>query len=91
MLLSRIGALIRDRGVRAFSLHGPRSRAGASWLPEQYGQWRGGDMLRHLQPSIGDADVYLCGPAKWMEAIRADLDELGVARNRIHAEAFGLD
>ncbi len=35
-----------------------------------------------------DADVYLCGPARFMSDMRAALAGLGVARNRIHSELF---
>jgi ferredoxin-NADP reductase/MOSC domain-containing protein YiiM/ferredoxin len=36
-----------------------------------------------------DADFYLCGPASFMQALRADLAAWGVARGRIHTETFG--
>lgn len=36
-----------------------------------------------------DADYYLCGPAGFMRAQRQALASLGVAADRIHAEAFG--
>ncbi|MGE6917766.1 NO-inducible flavohemoprotein [Achromobacter kerstersii] len=38
---------------------------------------------------VPGADYYLCGPAPFMQAQRAALLELGVAADRIHAEAFG--
>ncbi|MFC3690845.1 pyridoxamine 5'-phosphate oxidase family protein [Chenggangzhangella methanolivorans] len=38
---------------------------------------------------LADADVYLCGPAGFMQEIRAGLEKLGVAQDRVHAEAFG--
>jgi ferredoxin-NADP reductase/MOSC domain-containing protein YiiM len=36
-----------------------------------------------------DADVYICGPARFMAEMREALAAFGVARERIHAELFG--
>ncbi len=41
------------------------------------------------QAIVADADYYLCGPAGFMRAQRETLLALGVAADRIHAEAFG--
>ncbi|MBB1626981.1 NO-inducible flavohemoprotein [Achromobacter sp. UMC71] len=41
------------------------------------------------QAIVPGADYYLCGPAGFMRAQREALLELGVAADRIHAEAFG--
>ena len=38
---------------------------------------------------VPGADYYLCGPAGFMRAQRQALTSLGVAEDRIHAEAFG--
>ena len=38
---------------------------------------------------VPDADYYLCGPSGFMRAQRETLLALGVAADRIHAEAFG--
>ncbi|WP_343714690.1 pyridoxamine 5'-phosphate oxidase family protein [Inquilinus sp.] len=44
-------------------------------------------LLRRLLP-LDDYDVYLCGPAGFMQAMRAALDSLGVRPERIRSEAF---
>jgi ferredoxin-NADP reductase len=36
-----------------------------------------------------DADVYLCGPALFMEQMKATLNGMGVANARLHMERFG--
>ncbi|KAH6715675.1 globin-like protein [Leptodontidium sp. MPI-SDFR-AT-0119] len=36
-----------------------------------------------------NADYYLCGPAKFMNAQREDLESLGVPPGRVHSEVFG--
>ncbi|MGD8172034.1 NO-inducible flavohemoprotein [Vibrio sp. TRT 21S02] len=38
---------------------------------------------------LHQADFYLCGPVGFMESIVRQLEELGVARERIHYEVFG--
>lgn len=45
-------------------------------------------LLRSLLP-LDDYDVYLCGPAGFMQTAYGLLIGLGVADRRIHAEAFG--
>lgn len=54
------------------------------------------DFAGHLSPSIfndvqlpREANVYLCGPALFMTEMKAVLTELGIAKERIHAEIFG--
>jgi hypothetical protein len=53
------------------------------------------DTTGHLSRSVFDevhlpreADVYLCGPAYFMEAMKEALATVGVARERIHVEIF---
>jgi ferredoxin-NADP reductase len=46
------------------------------------------DFLRSVLP-IGDYDVYLCGPAGFMQAMYRHLLELGVREERIRYEFFG--
>jgi ferredoxin-NADP reductase/MOSC domain-containing protein YiiM len=36
-----------------------------------------------------DAGVYLCGPAAFMDAVRADLTAVGIGEAQVHVEAFG--
>jgi ferredoxin-NADP reductase/MOSC domain-containing protein YiiM len=53
------------------------------------------DISGHLSPSVFDevgvsreADVYLCGPAKFMADMKEALATLGMAPERIHVEIF---
>ncbi len=46
------------------------------------------DMLKGLLP-FDDHAFYLCGPARFMQAVYDGLRGLGVRDERIHAEAFG--
>lgn len=36
-----------------------------------------------------DADVYLCGPASFMNDMERTLDDIGIAKPRVHMERFG--
>jgi ferredoxin-NADP reductase len=40
-----------------------------------------------VQP--GDSDYFMCGPNEWMESLRAELMNAGVASKHIHWESFG--
>ena len=39
-------------------------------------------------PDIATRDVYVCGPVAMIERVLAALAELGVPRERVHAERF---
>ena len=36
-----------------------------------------------------NTDYYLCGPVLFMNALREDLESLGVPPERVHSEVFG--
>ncbi|HEY2003506.1 MAG TPA: ferredoxin reductase family protein [Candidatus Saccharimonadia bacterium] len=44
--------------------------------------------LRALVPDVSSREVMLCGPAPMMDAVTANLEHLGLARNFIHTERF---
>lgn len=46
------------------------------------------NLLRHTLP-FQPFDFYICGPAAMMETLVPDLENWGVATNKIHFEAFG--
>lgn len=90
LLVSRIHALVRNRGVRYQALAGPRTRASSPWLPKRLESWTGRQLLRYLMPDLDEWDVYLCGPVPWMRAVLSDLDAVGVRRDHVHSEAFAI-
>ena len=45
-------------------------------------------MLTELVPQITDADVFICGPAEWNNAVRDTLRQAGVTKTDIHIEDF---
>ena len=46
--------------------------------------------LAALIPDFGDADVFICGPQGFTEAVRAASVELGVTSARFHSELFAF-
>jgi ferredoxin-NADP reductase len=77
-------ALTQGRYYVCYSRPGPDDRRGEDF-----------DVTGHLSRSVFDevrlpreADVYLCGPGYFMEAMKEALATLGVARERIHVEIF---
>ncbi len=61
------------------------------------GQWPGYSgrlslpMLRLIAPDLLERDVYVCGPAPFMAAVRAMTAEAGVDPARYHEESFNFD
>jgi predicted ferric reductase len=74
-------------GVRVVPLVGPRARAG-SWLPRSWAGLGEAAALRRLAPDIAQAEVYVCGPPGWADAVTAALARAGVPGERVHQERF---
>ena len=77
-------ALGHGRSRVCYSAPGSRDR-----MPEDF------DATGHLSRSVfdeagvpADADVYLCGPSRFMAEMRRALESLGIGPERIHQEIF---
>ncbi len=82
---SELSALAAHRGVRTVYLPGPRAGA-HRWAPAGTG---GDDALLHtIVADIADQDVFVCGPAEWMQAAVASARRLGTPPEHIHVERF---
>lgn len=46
------------------------------------------EVLTEDVPDLGDREIFVCGPAGYMESVRLLLDGLGVSGNRVHEESF---
>jgi predicted ferric reductase len=46
--------------------------------------------LSALVPRFSDSDIYICGPAPLVAAVREAAEDLGVPKNRFHDEAFAF-
>lgn len=44
--------------------------------------------LQKLVPQFADSDIYICGPAPLVNAVRKAASDLGVPKNRFHDESF---
>jgi ferredoxin-NADP reductase len=71
---------------RTAALVGPR--AAGSWLPQEWAHLDDADALLHLAPWAADADVYVCGPGPWAQAVERAARRAGVPRSRVHVEGF---
>ncbi len=79
-LLDELERLCQERG---FFLHvsiGPR---GDGWAANG-----GPTSLYQMVPDISDADVYVCGPESWADAVAKDARYCGVDADAIHREEY---
>jgi ferredoxin-NADP reductase/MOSC domain-containing protein YiiM len=79
-----ISTLTRGRSYVCYSKPGSSDKMGEDF-----------DAAGHLSPSVFDqvvvpreADVYICGPDRFMAEMKAGLTAFGVAQERIHIEIF---
>lgn len=81
-LVDEVQTLCRIKGASLTVLVG--HRAGNSWVPTSHA----GKRLRSLVPWVDQADVFICGPNPWMDAVLADARSAGVPDKQIHDERF---
>ena len=77
-----LDALAEHRGA---SVHYLVGRRGSRAMPRDPLDAAG---LRALVPDVRDRDVYICGPLRLMESVRASLGALAVPASQIHLERF---
>lgn len=80
-LYDEFAMLCAQRGVQLVTLIG---RRGSGWTPASHDGLR----LADLAPWVADADVFVCGPEAWTDAVLADAQAAGVPSSQIHAERF---
>jgi ferredoxin-NADP reductase len=85
--LDEIEWLAQRRGVRLVPLIGPRAHP-RSWLPREYADYTDEEALRQIAPDITEHDLYLCGPDRWTDAVRAAARAAGVPAAHLHRERF---
>ncbi|MGE0279063.1 MAG: 2Fe-2S iron-sulfur cluster-binding protein [Rhizobiaceae bacterium] len=61
--------------------------AGTAWMGPEGPVTK--DFINQAVPEIARRHIHLCGPPPMMEAVKAELMELGVPKERIETEAFG--
>jgi len=82
-----IDRLAAARGVTVHYLPGPRRHDG-SWQAAGPAATSDADRLRRLFPQVADADIFVCGPPKWIGAICRSAMRSGAQRRDIHSEDF---
>jgi predicted ferric reductase len=86
VLAREIDELARVRGVEVRHLVGPRRHEG-SWLPAA-GTLSDAEALSQMVPDVADCDIFVCGPAPWMKAVRRAAIAAGAHRAQLHTEDF---
>ncbi len=81
-LLDEVRDLCARKGATLTVLVGPR--AGATWVPIAYA----GSHLTDFAAFARSADLYVCGPTPWMNAVLADAELCGIPETQIHDERF---
>jgi len=79
-------ALAKRKGAVVYTMIGPRSRRGPTWMSES--DERRGVTLRSVFPDLATSDLYVCGPADWIDLVEADARANGLAPHQIHTERF---
>ena len=77
VLRREIAEMVRQRGGRHHEITGPRQEVRLD-----------ARALRGIVPDIAVRDWYICGPAGFANEIVAAAEQLGVAADQIHREAF---
>ena len=81
-LVDEIRTLCAQRGAGLHLLVGPR--AWDSWVSTSYA----GAQLTDFAPWVREADVFVCGPNAWMDAVLANAGECGIPASQVHDERF---
>jgi len=85
-LVDEVTDLCRVRGAQLRIIAGSRAPGSSDWLPADAA--RAGVTLHSLVPGIADADIYICGPRPWTDAVVRDARSGGVPKKQIHYERF---
>jgi predicted ferric reductase len=85
-LADEVTELCRLRGAQLRIIAGHRAPGTPSWLPADAAS--AGITLASLAPHLADADLYICGPRQWTEAVVMDARSAGLRNRQIHYERF---
>ncbi len=82
-LRSELERLSEEHGVRVDYLLSDRDTGG-----RRGGDWLRAQNLARLVPDLVEREIYVCGPAGMMDAVRASLRQLEIPYRQIHTEVF---
>ncbi|WP_233193338.1 ferric reductase-like transmembrane domain-containing protein [Cryobacterium sp. Y29] len=85
-LVDELTDLCRLRGAELRIIAGKRPQGVSTWLPAD--AVRAGTSLSTIVPGLESADIYICGPRPWTDAVVRDARSAGVPKKQIHYERF---
>jgi predicted ferric reductase len=85
-----LDALAAARQAQVWYVPGHRSARPDTWLPAGQEALDPARALARLAPAVVDSDVYVCGPQRWMDAVRDAARRAGTPADRIHLERFAI-
>jgi predicted ferric reductase len=83
-----IRQLAEAKGATVYTMIGSRARSGAGWMTQTDADR--GVTMRSIFPDLLESDLYLCGPAGWLDLVEADARDLGIPAHQLHSERFDL-
>jgi predicted ferric reductase len=78
--------LAETKGAVVHTMIGRRDPDAPGWLSQDEQQL--GTTIESVFPELADSDLYLCGPAAWIDLVEADAVEAGIPTHQLHAERF---
>lgn len=85
-LWEEIQDIATAKGAALYTMIGRRSSTGPGWMTEE--DARRGVTLESVFPHLADSDLYICGPAAWLDLVEADARDAGMRAHQIHSERF---
>jgi predicted ferric reductase len=85
-LWTEMQELAAQRGARLYTMIGARSATAPQWMPTRDAERN--VSLRSVFPDLLESDLYICGPAAWLELIESDARAAGLPPHQLHSERF---
>jgi ferredoxin-NADP reductase len=85
-LWDEIEEIAAAKGALFYKMVGHRARTGPGWMTE--GDAQRGVTLMSVFPQLANSDLYICGPAAWLDLVEADAMAAGLHSHQIHSERF---
>lgn len=85
-LWGEIQQLAAEKGAAVYTMVGPRSATAPQWMPAA--DAARGVTLSSVFPELAESDLYVCGPAPWLDLVEADAIAAGLPAHQLHTERF---
>ncbi len=83
-----IRQIAEAKGATVYTMIGSRAHSGPGWMTQTDADR--GVTMRSIFPHLAESDLYLCGPAGWLDLVEADARALGIPDHQLHSERFDL-